>query len=321
MPIGRNLPPDRLAAALADLDEAIRLEPENGEAKASDHVERARLLFGGGRFEEALAACASAIAIVPDQPAAHQLRISSLMALKRYDEVLGSCNAFLAGKQPTVEILEIRGLARLARQNYSGAIDDYGQALGLRSARDPETRTRLLNQRGWAYHFADAPRLARDDFEASLKLDKDQSDALAGRGLARIRLGEWRPAVADAEASLRLAASPSPTASDPEGSRQAYFNAARIYAQAVEFAAGEVSGQGERAVALYRTYRTRALDLLDQALKGVSPEDRTRFLSDPALKPLRLAPGGPDPRAWRNRADTRHQLTKPATPIMTRPLP
>ena len=84
---------------------------------------------------------------------------------------------------------------------------------------------------------------------------------------------------------------PVSTASDPEASRQAYFNAARIYAQAVEFAAGEVSLQGERAVALYRTYRTRALDLLDQALKGVSPEDRTRFLSDPALKPLRLAPG------------------------------
>ena len=46
------------------------------EAKASDHVERARLLFGGARIEEALAACAAALALVPDHPAAHQLRIS-----------------------------------------------------------------------------------------------------------------------------------------------------------------------------------------------------------------------------------------------------
>ena len=212
----RNLPPQRLAAALGDLDEAIKLDPENGDLKASDHVERARLLFGGARFEEAIAACAAATAIVPDQPAAHQLRISSLLALKRYDEVLGSCNAFLASEKPTVEVLEIRGQARLARQNYSGAIDDYAQALGLRPAQDPETRTRLLNKRGWAYHFADAPRLARADFEASLKLDPDQSDALAGRGLARIRLGEWRPAIADAEASIRLAASASTAARDPE---------------------------------------------------------------------------------------------------------
>ena len=36
-------------------------------------------------------------------------------------------------------------------------------------------------------------------------LDPDQSDALNGRGLARIRLGQWRPAVADAEAAVRLA--------------------------------------------------------------------------------------------------------------------
>ncbi len=37
----RNLPPQRLAAALGDLDEAIQLDPENGDLKASDHVERA----------------------------------------------------------------------------------------------------------------------------------------------------------------------------------------------------------------------------------------------------------------------------------------
>jgi serine/threonine protein kinase/tetratricopeptide (TPR) repeat protein len=285
----RHLPAEHRAAALADLDEAIRLDPENGEPKSSDHAERARLLFGAARFEEALAASDAAIAIVPGQPSAHQLRISSLMALKRHGEVLDSCNTFLAREQPTVEILEIRGLARLARQDFSGAIDDYGQALGLRSAQDRETRTRLLNKRGWAYHFADAPRLARDDFEASLKLDNNQSDALAGRGLARVRLGEWRTAVADAEASLRLAASASSIPGDPESTRQAYFNAARIYAQAVEFAAADVSNQGERAVALYRSYRARALDLLDQALRQITdPARRRELLDDPALKPLRL---------------------------------
>ena len=39
----RDLPPERLAAALADLDEAIRLEPENGAAKA-ERPRRARPL-------------------------------------------------------------------------------------------------------------------------------------------------------------------------------------------------------------------------------------------------------------------------------------
>ena len=138
-----------------------------------------------------------------------------------------------------------------------------------------ETRARLLNRRGWAYHFADAPRLASDDFEASLKLMKDQSDALAGRGLARIRLGDWGPAMADAEAAVRLVKPESPGEGDRDARVQAYLNAARIYAQAVEFAAGEVSRQGERAVSLYRTYRARALDLLQQALREV-PADEAR---------------------------------------------
>ena len=229
--------------------------------------------------------------LAPDDPSAHQLKISTLMALKRFDDVLGSCDAYLAKEKPSVEILEIRGLARVARRNHSGAIADYTRALGLRADLDPPTRARLLNRRGWAYHFADAPRLALDDFEASLKLMKDQSDALGGRGLARIRLGDWAPAVADADAAVHLVKTQSPGEGDRDARVQAYLNAARIYAQAVEFAALEVSRQGERAVSLYRTYRAHALDLLQQALSEVPAAERAQLLADPALKPLRLDRG------------------------------
>src|SRR5271166_4395804 len=127
------------------------------------------------------------------------------------------------------------GLARLAGDDHAGAIDDFTRALGLRPEPAPAVKTRLLNRRGWAHHFTDAPRLALADFESSLQLLKDQSDALGGRGLARIRLGQWRPAVADAEAAVRLARV-APTANgDTDLLAQAEFNAARIYAQAVEY--------------------------------------------------------------------------------------
>ena len=254
--------------------------------RAGDHVECARLYFGAGQHEKALAACGQALALVPDLASAHQLRISSLMALKQYDEVIDSCDAYLARDQPTIEVLEIRGLARVDRQNYSGAIADYTHAIELRSDLDPETKARLLDHRGWAYQLADAPRLALDDFAAALELSGDRPDALAGRGLARIRLGDWRAAVADAEASVRLAKASSRDPVDPEALRQAYLNAARIYSQAVEFAANEVSREGERAVSRYRGYRTRALDLLQQVLKQIPESDRARLLSDPALRPL-----------------------------------
>jgi tetratricopeptide (TPR) repeat protein len=276
------------AAALHDLDEAIRLEPEDRMQQARDHVERARLYFGGGRFDQALEACNEATKLVADEPSAHQLKISTLMALKRFDDVLGSCDAYLAKEKPSVEILEIRGLARVARRNHASAISDYTQALGLRADLDQQARIRLLNRRGWAYHFADAPRLALEDFDASLKLKSDQSDALGGRGLARIRLGDWAPAVADADAAVRLVKTASPGEGDAEARVQAHLNAARIYAQAVEFAANEVSRQGERAVSLYRSYRAHALDLLQQALAEVPAAERAGLLADPALKPLRL---------------------------------
>ena len=172
------------------------------------------------------------------------------------------------------------------RQQYSGAIADYTHAIELRLDLDPATKARLLDHRGWAYQLADAPRLALNDFAASLELTGDRPYALAGRGLARIRLGDWRTAVADAEASVRLAKASSRDRVDPEALRQAYLNAARIYALAVEFAASEVSREGERAVSRYRSYRTRAWNCFSKP-SGRSPNPSARLLSDPALR----APG------------------------------
>jgi tetratricopeptide (TPR) repeat protein len=243
---------------------------------------------------------------------AHRVRIATLMDLKRYDVVLASADTYLARGKPVAEILEIRGLARVARKDYTGAIADFNRAYDLTPATEPAQRSRLLNRRGWAYQYADAPRLARSDFEESLRLEPNQSDAYGGRGLARIRLGDWRPAVADAEAAIRRAREPgaSSTSEDAAATQvQALFNAARIYAQAIEFAAREVSREGERAVTLYRRYRSRALDLLDEALKREpDPARRTEILDDPALRPLRLfhapkgQPHGP------NRLASYHQL-------------
>jgi hypothetical protein len=65
----------------------------------------------------------------------------------------------------------------------------------------------------------------------------------------------------------------------------------RIYAQATELAATEVSRRGERAVELYRAYRRRALDLLRQALEDAPVQERDQLRSDPALRPLRLGRG------------------------------
>src|SRR5262249_33673530 len=155
-----------------------------------------------------------------------------------------SADAYLARSQPIAEILEIRGLARQARRNFAGAIADFNRALDLTPAAEPAQRSRLLNRRGWGYQYAAAPRPAPAGFAEALRLEPNQSGAYSGRGLARIRLGEWRPAVLDAEAGIRQAqgSSAGSTSEDAGAAQvQALFNGARIYALAVEFAAREVS--------------------------------------------------------------------------------
>src|SRR5690349_4698004 len=107
------------------------------------------------------------------------------------------------------------------------------------------------------------------DLEGTLRLTPEQPHAPARRRLARIRHGQCPLDVAYAEAAVRLIQT-SPKCDDGLiARREACFNAARIHAQALEFAANEVSRQGERAITLYRTYRSRALDLLQQALAQV----------------------------------------------------
>src|SRR5262249_11122292 len=285
-----DLTPAQRAAALGDFEQAIRQEPDQAK-KASDQVWRARLFLRANQCPEALAACEAALSLAADGPEAHRVRVAALMELKRYNAVLASADAYLARGKPIAEILEIRGLARQARRNFAGAIADFNRALDLTPAAEPAQRSRLLNRRGWGYQYADAPRLARSDFEESLRLEPNQSGAYGGRGLARIRLGEWRPAVSDAEAGIRQAPGASASsASEDAGAAevQALFNGARIYAQAVEFAAREVSREGERAVTVYRRYRTRALDLLDEALeREPDPVRRAVIVDDPALRPLR----------------------------------
>jgi len=270
-----DLTPARIEAALRDLDEAVRRESPANPVLALDHTNRARLLERAGRHAEALAACDAALRAVPDHADAHRLRIGVLLMLKRYDDVIASCDAVLRDR-PTAEVFELRGLAKDRRKDFSGAIDDYTQAL----AQHPD-QPRLWNRRGWAHLVANAVQLALADFDRALRLDASDSDALSGRGLARVLLGQHRAAVADAEESLRHGA--------PDARR--YYIAGRIYVRAASAAANEVRKAGRAAVALTASYQDRAGALIREAVRRTPLEQRAAFVrdqvfADPALRPI-----------------------------------
>ncbi len=288
--------PAQRARALRDLEQAIKLETPDNPVLAQDHTNRGRLLALDHRDALALAAWDAALKVDPDYEEAHRLRINSLFKLKRYDEVIRSCDALIARGKAAPPIYELRGLARTERKDFPGAIEDLTNAMAPRG-----NRAALLSRRGWLYVISDAPRLALHDFEAAIRLDPSMGDAFNGRGFARLRLGEHRDAVADAEIALGKG----------EPTSHLLYNAARVYALAAVVTAAEARKKGQETVFLVARYQDRASGLLQEALKRMPDEERASFWrdvvpADPALRALRrrvssldapasLAPAG---RGW-----------------------
>ncbi len=233
--------PAQRAQALSDLDRAIRLEKPDDLILARDHTDRGRLLALDGRVNEALAACDSAIERARDHEDAHRLRLDLLLRLKRHDDVIRSCDPLIARGKASAAIHEQRALVREANRDFSGAIEDFTSAM----ARGGD-RAKLLRRRGWLYIVADAPALALHDFEEAIRLDPSVGDAFNGRGLARLRLGEYREAVADAERAISLG---QPTA-------DLYYKAARVYALATVVVTAKAPRKASRACACWPDIRT-----------------------------------------------------------------
>ncbi len=265
------------AEALSDLDQAIRLEKPDNAVVALDHTNRARLLALDGNLTAALAACEAAIARMPGREEAHRLRLDLLLKLKRHDDVIRSCDPIIVRGKASAAIYERRALARAETRDFPGAIADFTSALTAGA-----DRPALLRRRGWLYIVADAPRLALADFQEATRLDPGNADAHAGRGLARLRLGEHREATADAQRAVSLG----PPTSD------LFYKAARVYAAAALVAAVDVRKQGQETALAVTRYQDRATQLLRECMRMLPAEQRASFVNDvilvdPELRTLR----------------------------------
>jgi tetratricopeptide (TPR) repeat protein len=268
--------PDQRRRALADLDEAIRREVPGNPVLARDQTNRGLLFFQEHDNQRTLAACDSALAVVPDHADAQMLRIRALLELKRYDDSLRSCNALLARGKPSAEVYDMRRLAREHLNDFAGAIEDVTQSLNLR----PD-QLELLIRRGELYLMVESPLLASGDFEKAVQLDPTHAHARAGLGAARVQLGRYGEAVTDAEAAVRLSAA----------DHRVLYKAARVYALASVAATSEVRRKGRDAVALVVRYQDRAVDLIRAARLRVPAAGRANFeavlQTDPAISTIR----------------------------------
>jgi tetratricopeptide (TPR) repeat protein len=257
--------------ALADLERAYQLDRDAPpELRASDQRERARLFLRRKEYARALEACDQALRLQADGRG-QRLRAEALLGLGRHAEAAACLDACLQKQPNDVEVLCARASMRTRLGQYQGAQADYSRALELKPAAD------IYAARGWTYLLTDTPKLAILDFEAALRLEPDRGDALAGRGLARVQLGQALQAVQDAQEALRKG---------PPSARLSY-NAARILAQAAL--------RVDRRSASADEYTRRALELLEDALNRLPPAERAEFWkncvqADTVLRPLRWTP-------------------------------
>ncbi len=247
--------------ALADFEQAIAKESSGSPYRVDDHVECGRLLLNQGELARALALFDAALALEKDHAAAQRLRAEALFRLYRFREVVEAFDHYLETGTPLESVYRGRGLARAELGQYPGAIEDFTKALELH----PTSEVQAF--RGWTHLVVEAPKLALRDFELAIELDAKNGDAYNGRGFAHARLGQYREAVQDAAAALRIG---------PRSHRLLY-NAARIYAQCPS------------------PYPARALELVEQALELLPAAERrpfwtTHILRDPALASLHRHP-------------------------------
>lgn len=264
--------------ALKDLDRAVALYSGPIRERAEDQINRALLLFHAKRFDEGLAAAELALKDQPGLGAALRLRAECLLGLERDKEAITAFGAYLKHGPAVADVYQARGTARAKTGDYAGAMEDYTRALELQPG-----VPNMHSRRGWAYLLS-ASKLALKDFDAALRANPKDPDAYNGRGYALVQLGEYGPAVADAEKAVTL------------GAKMPGFlvNAACIYAQALLPLARD-AGQPERE-RLTQKFQERAVALLRSALDLVPAEQRERFLkqailADPALEPLYGLPG------------------------------
>ena len=263
-------------AALTDYQQAIDREPAA--------MSRARLFADVGKlhhraqdWQNALMAYDRALEIDPDDADVNRLRGEVLLALKRDEQAIGAFSRYLELSKPVGDVYRARGLANAKLGNYRAAINDYTRSLEL------EASPNMLTRRGWAY-LLNARQLALEDFDEAIRLNPENGDSYNGRGYARVLLGKYAAAVADADQAVKVG---------PQVF-EVYYNASTIYAQAVAESAKDAGVSAEARAELNRTYTGRAIELLRQAAELLGPNNRPFLLktiaADTALDPIRTAP-------------------------------
>ena len=205
-----------LQGAMADLNEAIRLNPEYIESAA--YSLRGSLHSQQGDLKGAIADLNEAVRLDPKDVDNLKKRGEVRFQQKDYKGALADFNEAIRLKPKDAEAIKLRGTARFLQQDYKGAIADLNEALRLKPE-DAGTKkllmaaTRLLQlkpgdvdaikARGGIRLLQQDYKGAVADFSEVIRLKPDDTEAYYNRGQAQAQLKDYKKAIADYDQILR----------------------------------------------------------------------------------------------------------------------
>ena len=218
---------DRHEKALADLDKALSLDPEDIGALTN----RGNVLANLGRLEDALTAHDTALGFASDYAMAHSNRGNVLVSLGRHEEAIEAFSKAIELDPSDDDLWHNRGRAYFEASRPVAALADFSKAVALAPNRvesyigigqaldrlgDLPGATQaytaaidLSDDNGDLFHDR-AAVLAQDDrhetaiadFSRALDLGIDPPKTLSNRGLSRLALGDASGAVDDLSDAL-----------------------------------------------------------------------------------------------------------------------
>lgn len=181
--------------AIADFDEAIRLDPTN----ASHYNNRAAARLGKGEDERAIADFTEAIRLDPSNAAAYYGRGLARHSRRDLDGAIADDDRAISLRPKFQRAYNNRGLVRHDKGEYDKAVADFNEAIRL----DPEDAV-AYNNRGNAREAKGEPDLALADYSEAIQLDPKYAKAYNNRGELRGPDRDPAGALADFDAAIHV---------------------------------------------------------------------------------------------------------------------